>query len=142
MGSYDKQPEDWNDFADMAWMPPHVIKCNSGWSHRDARHDHQAVWEVRACFEAAHAEKAGKPVWPCTWLIEGRYDDGSRFTYECGEPTTLNGEEGEYECAAGHSHVPAWVRADQGWDYAEDDEEAKRLRSVGIDAVSMRGDSI
>jgi hypothetical protein len=143
MGSFDRQPEDWNRYADCAWMPAHVIFCNSKWSHTPDRHEHRSVDEVRACFEAALAEAAGTDVWPCGWLMEARYSDGSRYSLPCEAPTRFTDDRGSFECAAGHSHVPAQVRWEQGWDYAEDAEEAAYLRGrVGIDAVAMDGTGI
>lgn len=143
MGSFDRQPDDWNDFADVAWMPPHVIFCRSNWMGRE-RHEHRTVAEVRSCCEAARDAAAGIEVWPCTWLLEGRYDDGSKFAYECGAPSRLTPERGEgsYACEAGHDHVPAQVRWEQCWDYAEDADEAARLSRNGTRPVAMNGGPI
>jgi hypothetical protein len=143
MGSFDRRPADWDDYADEAWAPAHVIFCNSKWMGRE-RHDHQDVAQVRSCYQAAQDVARGTEVWPCTWLLEGRYDDGSRFTFECGSPSRLTPEHGEgsYACESGHDHVPAEVRLEQGWDYAEDAEEAMRLRRNGVQAVAMNGGSI
>lgn len=143
MGSYDKQPEDWNDFTDAAWTPQHVIFCNSKWMGRE-RHSHEVVTQVRSCYQAARDMTQGIRAWPCTWLLEGRYDDGSKFTFECDAPTRFTPERGEgsYACESGHDHVPAQVRWEQGWDYAEDAEEASRLRRNGVQAVAMNGGAI
>lgn len=144
MGSFDRQPADWDQYADAAWAPEHVIFCNSRWSHLPERHSHRTVAGVRGCFAAARDERAGAEVWPCSWLLEGRYDDGSAYAFECGLPTRLTPERGEgsYACDGDHDHVPAWVREAQGWDYAEDAEEALRLRRHGVQAVAMNGGSI
>lgn len=145
MGSYDPQPDDWNDFADIPWAPPHAIFCRAIWAgQQDGKHSHQHVDEVRACYKAMHDTKAGIQVWPCSWLLEGRYDDGSIYTYECLAPARFTPERGEgaFECSNGHDFIPPQVRYAEGWDYAEDAEEAAHLRKHGIDAVSMRGDSI
>lgn len=141
MGSWDRAPEGFYEFGDGIWMPPHAIVCNSKWNGQE-RHDHRTVAGVRACFEAAHDVARGIEVWPCGWLMEGRYDDGSIYTYPCEAPTRYTDGQGSFECAAGHNHSPAWVCEQQGWTYAEDEEEAKRLRGLGVDVVSMRGDSI
>lgn len=142
MGSFDKQPADWDRYADAAWAPEHVIHCNSKWSGRAERHDHRDVATVRACFQAARDEAAGMLVWPCTWLLEGRYDDGSTYTFECGAPTREVNSLGCYACDHGHDYVPAEVRAAQGWDYAADEGEAALLRQHGVQAVAMNGGSI
>jgi hypothetical protein len=135
MGSYDLVPEDYDG------PPfPHEIVCNSRWVGQE-RHTHERVEQVRVCFEAAHDEARGIEVWPCSWLLEGRYDDGSIFTFECGQPTRFTPERGDgaYECLAGHDHVPAWVRDAQGWDYAEDPDEAKQLAQAGTRPVQLDG---
>lgn len=141
MGSWDPVPEGFYEFGDGIWMPPHEIVCRSDWNGQD-KHSHRTVEEVHACYRAKHDVAKGIEVWACGWLMEGRYDDGSKFTYPCEAPTRYVGGRGSFECAAGHDHVPAEVRYEQGWDYASDEEEAHYLRSHGIDAVAMNGGSI
>lgn len=141
MGSYDRQPDGWNDFSDTSWNPPHVIFCDSKWLGKD-RHSHRTAAEVRECYLAAHDKAAGTEVWECGWLLEGRYDDGTTYAYPCDAPTRYTDEHGSYECLSGHGHVPAEVRQAEGWDYASDAEEAAYLRRNGVDAVSALGDSI
>lgn len=142
VGSYDYLPDDYDGPA-----PQHVIWCNSKWSHRLERHEHygdnrrELVEEVRGCSEAARDEKAGAEVWPCSWYLLGRYDDGSTFEYPCGLPTRYAPDRGRgsYECLAGHDHVPADVRDAQGWDYAGDEGEARLLARAGTVPVQMDG---
>jgi hypothetical protein len=128
----------YNDFITLADdydgpAPLHHIVCRSGWEGCNGGHNVAA--DVKACFEA---KRDG--AWPCTWLIEGRYDDGSKFTRNCGAPTRYTDEaRGIYECSAGHDHVPAQVRAAEGWDYAEDGDEAKRLTFHGTEPRTMAG---
>ncbi len=137
MGSWD-----FDDLGDdgVIWHP-HRIICRSGWSGQPGRHDHRDVATARACWQAARDEKAGIQVWPCTWLLEGRYDDGSAFTYECGLPSRFTPQHGEgsYACDGGHDHVPAEVREAQGWDYAADEDEAALLARAGVRPVQMDG---
>jgi hypothetical protein len=140
MGSYDRQPEDWDRYAGAAWAPQHVIFCNSKWSARPGRHDHQDTATVRACYQAARDEARGIQVWACTWLLEGRYDDGSTYTFECGAPTRESAD--GYACDHGHDYVTPEARAAQGWDYAADEGEAELLRRYGTQAVAMNGGSI
>ena len=120
-----------------------MIFCNSKWGGQ-ARHDHQAVEEVRECYQAARDEAAGTPVWQCGWLLEGRYDDGSRYTFPCEAPARFTPEraEGSYACTRGHDHIPAEVRYAEGWDYAADEDEAELLRRHGTQAVAMNGGAI
>lgn len=133
MGSFDQMPEDYDGPP-----PQHAIQCNSKWSARSDRHEHASVEEVRVCFEAAIDEAKGMQVGPCSWLLEGRYDDGSKFSYPCEAPTRYTDERGSYECTARHSHVPADVRQEQGWDYADEDEAAGLMRN-GVRPVRMDG---
>lgn len=137
MGSYDRMPEDYDGPA-----PEHVIKCTSGWSGAfGLRHEHKTVDLVRACYLAAKDQKDGIEVWPCSWLLEGRYDDGSKFHFECGLPTRYDdtAQDGSYECDGGHSHVPAQARFEQGWDYTEDLAEAEGMMRHGVRPVQMNG---
>jgi hypothetical protein len=125
----------WNIPDDYDGPPvPHRIRCRSGWEGCTGQHATAA--EVKSCFQA-RADGA----WPCSWLLEGRYDDGSRHTYACGAPTRYTDERGSYECDRGHDHVPADVRYEQGWEYAEDADEAKRLVRAGVRPVQLDGDA-
>lgn len=145
MGSFDPEPADWNDFADIAWNPPHAIYCDSKWSGIGAeRHAHQVVAEVRSCYQAAHDEARDIEVWPCGWILEGRYGDGSRFSYPCTAPARLTPDRGEgcYACDNGHDFIPPQIRQAEGWDYAADLDEARGLRTYGIMPVGMDGGSI
>jgi hypothetical protein len=47
-----------------------------------------------------------------------------------------------WECDAGHDHVDAQTRQQEGWDYAHDGQEAAQLRKQGVGAVAMNGGSI
>ena len=138
MGSFDRMPEDYDGPA-----PEHVILCNSKWSHEPERHTHPTVERVMLCYAAARDEARGMMVWPCTWLLEGRYDDGSKFTYECRLPTRYDAEaqDGSYACAGGHDFVPPETRYEQGWDYAADEGEAILLGRAGVRPVQMDGKS-
>lgn len=150
MGSWDKAPEGFYEFGDGIWNPPHAIVCNSKWDGitrwvnalEGECHNHRTVEEVRACYAAARDAAKGIDVWPCSWLLEGRYDDGSKFTYECGAPTRQTAADGSYECIAGHDFVPAQTRWEQGWDYADGPEEAAGLARAGTYPVAMDGGSI
>lgn len=136
MGSFDRMPEDYEGPP-----PEHVIACNSKWSHNAERHSHPAVELVKLCYRAAADEKAGVQVWPCSWLLEGRYDDNSTFTYECGLPTRYDdtAQDGSYQCDGGHDFVPAQTRSEQGWDYTDDPEEALGLMKHGVRPVQPNG---
>jgi hypothetical protein len=133
MGSYDRMPEGYDGPS-----PEHVIWCNSRWSCKGLKHAHRTADEVRLCYQAAIDERAGMEVWPCSWLLEGRYDDGSAFTYECMLPTRYTDGRGSYQCDGGHDHVPAQVRYEQGWDYCTEDE-AEGLMRAGTVPVGMDG---
>jgi hypothetical protein len=134
MGSFDRMPEDYDGPP-----PEHVIWCNSKWSHKGLRHTHRTVDEVTSCCKAAADERAGTEVWPCSWLLEGRYDDGTPYTYECMLPTRFTGTDGSYQCIGGHDFVPAQTRFEQGWDYTDDPEEALGLMKHGVRPVQANG---
>ena len=94
---------------------------------------HSYVAQVRHCY--------GLPdltVWPCSWLMEGRDEDGVTY-YDCGARTRFRADGTGYDCDLGHEHTYAEAREAQGWDYAEDAEEAKRLARVGVAAREMDG---
>ena len=40
---------------------------------------------------------------------------------------------GGFACQAGHSHVDAQTRQEQGWEYAESPDEAARLLRAGVE---------
>jgi hypothetical protein len=107
MGSYDRVPEGYDGPP-----PEHVIACNSK-LYGQERHTHPTVELVKLCYAAARDEKAGRAVWPCSWLMQGRYDDGSTFTYECGLPTRFCDilQDSFYQCDGGHGYVPAQAAA-------------------------------
>jgi hypothetical protein len=134
MGSYDKMPDDYDGPA-----PQHVIWCDSRWSHQSLRHTHPAVELVKLCYAAAADEAKGTEVWPCSWMLEGRGEDGP-YTYECMLPARYTDQRGSYECDGGHHHVPAELRAEQNWDYAGDLEEATgMMRDSGLLPVRPDG---
>ena len=138
MGSFDPQPADWNDYADEAWSPAHVIFCRSKWLGQE-RHEHGTVAEVKACAMAARDEARGIQVWPCSWLLEGRYDDWSIFTYPCGAPTRYTDARGSYACEGGHDHIALEVQAEMGIAYTDDPAEAAGLRKAGVQPLTMAG---
>lgn len=117
---------------------PHEIRCNSQWAGRK-RHTHRTVADVQRCFQAALAEAAGIQVWPCSWLLEDRYDDGSRYTYECGAPTRYTDKYGSYACDAGHGHLALELQARLGVEYTDDPEEAQALARAGRVPLTMAG---
>lgn len=95
---------------------------------------HASTIAVKACY-------GGADIGPCTWLVERTFtyedpetgevwgfEDGPQIV-DCGAETIYTNR--GYECAAGHSHVNAEVRFAEGWDYAEDAEEAARLSKYG-----------
>jgi hypothetical protein len=118
-------------------LPLHRIVCRSGWyaDQGGCPGWHNTAAEVKACFEA---KKDG--AWPCSWVVQSRYDDGSYFYHDCGAPTRYTDEaRGIYECDRGHDHVPAEVRQAEGWDYAADQGEAEQLTRNGVRPMQMDG---
>lgn len=88
---------------------------------------HQAVITVKAC----HAGN----VLPCVWLVRRDTEDGPQAR-ECGAAAIVS--DAGFWCEAGHAHVSAQVRDAEGWDYAEDDADARRLLAAGRLAVDTR----
>lgn len=86
---------------------------------------HGSVFAVRACHDGAE-------VFACGWLTEARDrfgpirdEDGRQIIDECGADAI--GTQTGWSCAAGHSYVDMETRHAQGWDYAEDAEEAASM---------------
>lgn len=87
---------------------------------------------VRACYTGA--------VTPCWWVIS---DNATWVDDETGESDswpierpcgahTIHTDRG-WSCEAGHSHVTIAARHAEGWEYAEDDQEAKNLLGAGVE---------
>lgn len=100
---------------------------------------HGSVETVRACH-------AGAEITTCGWLVEryvGWVDeetgqaDGSTMTVECGAECIV--DERGYRCDAGHEHVTMQARAAEGWDYAEEYDEARALAFAGVEPRTMSG---
>jgi hypothetical protein len=134
MGSWDFTGDEGYDGPAL----PHAILCNSKWAGKE-RHDHVTLAEVRACYRAARDEAAGVQVWPCSWLLEGRYDDMSIYTFECGAPARYTDGRGSYECEAGHDHIALEVQAERGIAYTDDADEARGLMKAGVLPLTMAG---
>lgn len=107
----------------------HSIRCGR------CSQAHRSVKSVRLCY-------TGIAIWPCWWEIDTRrYDeDGAPIIETCGADAQETDR--GWGCTAGHEHVSAEIRAAEGWDYADDEDEARLLRSHGVDAVAMNGSSI
>ena len=101
--------------------------------------EHTSVAGVRACHQ-------GLDVVPCTWLVERWYPvvyfpDGDSYdpceegpiVEECGADAIFRADDSGWDCVAGHEHTDAQARWEQGWDYAEDDGEARRLAANGVE---------
>jgi hypothetical protein len=99
----------------------------------------QTVWAARKVHEGATLE--GSCMWSVSYYPEPTtdpetgevyyYDDPFPLVRDCGAEvvSTRRG----WECAAGHSHVWAEVREAEGWEYAEDDDEAARMIKAGVE---------
>jgi len=95
----------------------------------NCRETHRLVESVWYCYQ-------GKTISRCDWLVERQSEDGPVIV-ECGADAIW--DDWGFECAAGHSHVTAEQRRAEGWDYAEDDMEAKRMAAHGIVPMQMDG---
>jgi hypothetical protein len=111
---------------------PHRILCRSGWEGCPGYHE--KTWQVQECF-AAKRDGA----WPCSWLIQLLGEDGY-YTVPCGRPTRYTDKAtGAYECLGGHDFIPAQTRSEEGWEYAEDDDEAAQLAKAGVEPRTLTG---
>jgi hypothetical protein len=98
------------------------IRCGNRAVHSETTY-HPTTESVRACF----AGQTGA----CDWFVLGYYDDGTTYERPCGAFSWTTGR--GWECAKGHEHVYAEVRAAEGWDYDEDGVNVSR-RPVVMDA--------
>jgi hypothetical protein len=62
---------------------------------------------------------------------EGEWLEEQTYTADCGAEAIY--DDRGFTCNAGHSHVMAEIRNAEGWDYAEDADEASRLAKTGTD---------
>lgn len=112
----------------MAFIHGHADAGRYGCGER-----HDSVSVARCCDAGILTPDA--QVLPCFWLIE-HYYEGEPFIVECGAPS-VETERG-FQCVAGHSHVNMEFRRREGWDYAEDPQEARLL--IRADVFPMRMD--
>ncbi|WP_410646208.1 hypothetical protein [Amycolatopsis sp. cmx-4-54] len=110
------------------------ITCGNRAGHDDGKPAiHATIDAVRACCTAGL-------VWACDWLLARTHpEDGETYTVECGGLSWHLPDGRGTTCEFGHSHIYAEVRQDERWDYAEDDEEAKRLARLGVAPFTMDG---
>lgn len=95
---------------------------------------HDTRQEGRACYEGRLAT--------CEWDVQKPYIDydGCRdYRVEACGAYVIVAEDGSWECANGHSHVPMEIRARRGEDYASDPEEAYVLAAFGTTPLRMDG---
>lgn len=96
---------------------------------------HASSIAVRACY-------GGSVIAPCEWLVKRTHsyydeeygwcggEDGPSIE-DCGAEAIY--DDRGFACAAGHSHVNSEIRYAEGWDYAEDAEEASQLTRYGTE---------
>ena len=123
----------------LSWMNDHDVLSTTG----------VPAAAFRAAFTAAvsaHGRDADLDTlvghYPtCHWLVRhGLNEDGEEVIRDCAADVTIT--DTGWSCDAGHEHVDMETRHAEGWDYANDPEEAALLRKYGTDAVDMRGGSI
>lgn len=93
---------------------------------------HHSSAAVKACY-------AGN-LYACDWLVErvDGWDDEEYGQYDFEEVIVPCGAEAivdsrGFTCTAGHSHVYAEIRRAEGWEYAEDADEASRMARAGVE---------
>lgn len=106
----------------------HLIRCGN------CQEPHRSVEAIKACH-------GGATILACGWLVATFRSFGEDEvwpdTVECGAEAILT--ERGYSCAAGHEHVTMEARHAEGWDYAEDYDEAKALAFAGVEPLTMSG---
>lgn len=99
---------------------------------------HSSVTAVRACYQG--------DLFACHWLVEaveGWVDEETGqaeswvVTRDCGAEAVAT--ERGWTCAAGHEHVNAQARHNEGWDYAEEYGEATAMVFAGVEPRTMSG---
>ncbi|HET9144081.1 hypothetical protein [Actinophytocola sp.] len=116
-----------------------AITCGNRARHNGTTGTHATVDNVRRCYLDPDAEI-------CNWLIEipahwveEIEDIVDAQIVECGALAWELPDGRGWTCEAGHEHIHAEVRDQEGWDYAEDLDEANRLAKVGVASVQMDG---
>lgn len=101
---------------------------------------HTSVDAVRACHTG--------DLFTCTWMIQtpfqwitdpetGEVFDVEAGIRECGAEAVATDR--GYTCTAGHEHINMQTRHAEGWDYAEDADEALGLMKAGVQPFTMDG---
>lgn len=116
-----------------------TITCGNKTRHDGSTGTHGSVEAVRRCHLDPTAEL-------CNWLVEipahfvpEIEDFVEAQIVECGALAWELPDRRGWTCEAGHEHIDAEVRDREGWDYAEDRDEAARLAKVGVASVQMNG---
>lgn len=93
---------------------------------------HTATDAVKACSQGN--------LFPCHWAVKryvGDPDEPWLTTVDCGADAIAT--ERGWTCNAGHEHVTMETRLDEGWDYAEDADEAMDMARAGVQPFTMDG---
>lgn len=116
-----------------------AITCGNRAKHDGQTGTHTTVDLVRACYLDPNT-------FTCDWLVEVPAhwveeieDFVDAQIVECGALAWELPDNRGWTCENGHEHIRAEVRDREGWDYAEDREEAKRLAKVGVASVQIDG---
>jgi len=97
----------------------------------NCKESHQYAKSIRACYrgDLFQCDSLVKRV--SGWISEeGEYESYDEVVF-CGAEAIVDAR--GFECAVGHSHVYAEIRHAEGWEYAEDDNEASRLIKAGVE---------
>lgn len=108
------------------------VLCGNRPKHDGVAVHHHNILEVKECYglvtlcqwqvERDVCLHEGDEEWPPEW---------ERQVVACGAP--VHEDEHGWRCEGGHSYVDMETRWKEGWDYAEDREEAKRLTAAGTE---------
>jgi hypothetical protein len=125
---------DYNIPEDYDGPVRHVIYCRADW--KTCFGVHETVAEVQDCYRKARVARNDPDYFPCGWLVEIRTEDGIA-AIACGALARVTSR--GFECEAGHEHVHAEIRHREGWEYAEDLDEAHQLFRAGVEPRTMAG---
>lgn len=102
------------------------VRCGNRKAHGDVHTYHATTAAVKACC-------IGDGVCSNVLLAGGRSEDGELYVIECGHAQHITKR--GHHCDGGCDYVDMETRYNEGWEYAEDEDEAKALARAGVTPV-------
>lgn len=113
----------------------HEIRCGNRTAHLSRLPEyHRSIEGVRRCY--------ANTAFRCDWNVQVHTEDGPviRECYDVSGAMAWETTRG-WVCESGHEHVRDEVRRAEGWEYCEDDGDAKAVAAGGRMPVGMDGGS-